>query len=142
MCDLLQWLSFCCQGLDGIAYLLPGRLFPGGAQTSRTLHRDLDAGHFTAPAVNGCSNLPSPARSSFYLAIMSRYERLLRPPRMVMDCNYWLNQIPSQVVAPVMQANCIARGPRPMVCSACRQLAMTDDSPSPVYSVNTVRPKS
>ena len=47
-------------------------LFPGMAQSAYVMLNDMETGSFTAPAING-------------------YERVLQPPRMVMDVTYWLN---------------------------------------------------
>jgi len=49
-------------------------LFPGFAQASWTLLNDKERGRFTGVALNG-------------------YERVLSPPRMVMDVCYWMNRL-------------------------------------------------
>jgi len=49
-------------------------LFPGFRQASWTLLNDQERGHFTGVALNG-------------------YERVLSPPRMVMDVCYWMNRL-------------------------------------------------
>ena len=61
-------------------------LFPGMAQSAYVMLGDSETGSFTAPAING-------------------YERVLQPPRMVMDVTYWLNHFLAAKQAPAFALN-------------------------------------